>query len=120
MEGDNLYLNKFFKINRKELIFLVVILYIFNIKLGIVGTILLGLIYVLRTYESNYYRDVSFDESLETCRESTMNNPYANYNMYEDGNLKACKNPREKTIEMYILKNIFLKSLNLNIQKMKN
>jgi len=86
-------LKKTFNISlRGELILIIILVYFFNIKAGIILTILYGLIYVLEqsTNGKKDYMDKKLTISESKCRKPTMNNPYGNYNMYEDPNLKAC------------------------------
>jgi len=82
----------------EELFLIVVSIFFFNIKLGLVVAILFGLMYCLHfkhnlTNNININKNNNLDNFKENkCRKPTMNNPYGNYNMGENPDLQSCDN----------------------------
>ena len=72
---------------------IVIILFIFNWNIGLFAFILYGIIYLLSNYKDYYYKNLDplkLNNNNLNCRLPTFNNPYSNYNVNEDPNLKAC------------------------------
>jgi len=112
---DKLFFNKLFYSNRFELLLVVFILFFFNLKIGLIGLILYGLIYSLNNYE---YSTININQIKQTrlnnlnlnkkCRVATMNNPTANYNIGEDPNITSCTDDINlKNMEEYNQVNVY-------------
>jgi len=85
------------------------IIYLFNIKIGIVITIL----YLLFMY-LNKHKPIN-NTINKNCRKPTLNNPYANYNLNEDGNIETClSDNNNKLMDEYNLINVYENTYNKN------
>lgn len=78
---------------RNDFILLIGILYIFNIYVGLITTVIYILIYILYMYNTNTntnLNNIQINETNVICRPSTMNNPIGNYILTENHNIDAC------------------------------
>jgi len=78
----------------QELYLILLIILIINFKFGII-ILILYIIYISLLFNINnklILGKSSLINTFLTCREPTMNNPYANYILGENMNLKSCDN----------------------------
>ena len=117
MEDDKLYLNRLFITYNNEIVLLVIILYFFNLKLGLIGTIFYVLIYLLNIHKMRYYNThENKGELFDNIRVPTMNNPYSNYTLNENPELEAPKDKKyNQTMREYNKVNVFENSYDKNI-----
>lgn len=125
---DTLFSNKLFLDYIYEIILSILIIYLFNFKIGLIASIFYILLYSLNKYKLNYYnthpdkdqnKDRDRETSLNSVREPTMNNPYSNYNLNENPNLEAPKDRKTyETMVEYNKVNVYENSYDKNISRL--
>ena len=99
----------------KELIALVVIIFIINYKLGLIILFFFILFFILNKFRKENDNKDNKNKGNK-CRIPTMNNPYGNYLIGEDHNLESCNlTDNNKISDNYNSFNVYENAHDINI-----
>ena len=111
-----------------QIIFIIMICYLLNIKFGIFCSIIFILVYLLNIHQNNYniiinhninnelINDPKKTEIYKQCRPATIDNPYGNYLIGENKDISVCNdNDNIKKADTFNSFNIYENASQINI-----